>query len=67
MSNRVLLKRRITVRLAYGRPTATAADAEAGVMPSEAEIGVRRLFELEDFGEGEVIDRFKTLVIGGAS
>lgn len=33
----------------------------------EAEIEVRRLFELEDFGESEVIDRFKTLGAGGAS
>ncbi|MBB3229206.1 YciI family protein [Halomonas stenophila] len=33
----------------------------------ETEIEVRRLFELEDFGESEVIDRFKTLGVGGAS
>ncbi|MCO6441197.1 MAG: YciI family protein [Nitrococcus mobilis] len=31
----------------------------------EAEIEVRRLFELEDFGESEAVDRFKSLGMGG--
>lgn len=33
----------------------------------EAEIEVRRLFELDDFGQSEVVDRFKTLGVGGES
>ena len=30
----------------------------------EGEIEVRQLFELEDFGESEVVDRFKSLGVG---
>ncbi len=45
------------------------ADTEAGVMPEEgmvgpgrdAEIEVRQLFELEDFEDGEAIQRFRQL------
>ncbi len=31
----------------------------------EAEIEVRQLFELEDFGEGEAIERFREIGVGG--
>jgi hypothetical protein len=31
----------------------------------QAEIEVRQLFELEDFGSGEVLDRFRDIGIGG--
>ena len=31
----------------------------------ESEIEVRQLFELEDFGTGEVIDRFRDIGVGG--
>lgn len=33
----------------------------------EAEIEIRRLCELEDFGESAAVDRFKSLEIGGES
>src|SRR6478735_6769999 len=34
---------------------------------SDCEIEVRQLFELEDFGESEAIDRFREMGVGGAN
>jgi hypothetical protein len=33
----------------------------------DCEIEVRQLFELEDFGESEAIDRFREMGVGGAN
>jgi hypothetical protein len=32
----------------------------------DGEIEVRQMFELEDFGESEAIDRFREMGVGGA-
>jgi hypothetical protein len=33
----------------------------------DGEIEVRQMFELEDFGESEAIDRFREMGVGGAN
>jgi hypothetical protein len=39
-------------------------DSEAGVIGKEAEIEVRQLFELEDFGDSGTLERFREIGVG---